>query len=194
MNILNYICSLCNCWLLDHKELLDYKKCVACGYTKKKELHSVGFTTNWEDPESQISKYFKVKEALYLPKFNCLHIPSEEEKSNILKQAEKMDLIRDLFNLPITIHVWIRPILNNKDSEHHGEDYNILVGGATKSSHKIGLACDFHVKDLTCDEVRIKLEPMLEKYNIRMEDNPGSNWVHVDSQQPPLGGRRYFKV
>lgn len=193
MSINNLICPKCMCYLLDHKELKDHKKCIGCGYTKIKELKDVGILTDWSNPESMISKYFKVKEALYLPSWKCLHIPSDEEKANIIKHANNMDLIRDFLNASIKIHCWIRPILNNSNSPHHGQDYNLLVGGAPHSAHKIGLAADYDVLGLNCDLVRTKLEPMLEQWNMRLEDAPGTNWVHSDSSIPSIGGHRYFK-
>lgn len=145
---------------------------------------------DWSNPESKISNHFSVKETCWLPSWQVMHIPSEDEKQNILKQAAKMDLIRDFLGVPIRVHCWIRPILNNPNSEHNGQDYNALVKGAKNSAHKIGLATDYDAEGLNCDDVRAKLEPMLEQWQIRMEKMPGGNWIHNDCA--PVIATRYF--
>ena len=148
---------------------------------------------NWEDPESPISVHFKVREALWLPSWQVLHIPSDEEKENIAQHAEKMDLIRDFLGAPLHVHCWIRPgALNNPDSDHNGEDYNAFVKGARNSSHKSGKAVDYDAAGLNCDDVRAKLEPKLVEFGLRMEKMPGGNWVHNDSAPVLLGGHNYF--
>lgn len=146
---------------------------------------------DWSNPKSKISKYFTVKEALWLPSWGVMHMPSEEEKANILKHAVKMDLIREFLNAPINVHCWIRPVLNNPSSKYHGQDYNAFVKGAKNSSHRVGLATDYSASGLNCDDVRAKLEPKLEEWGLRMENLSGSNWVHVDSA--PVISTRYFK-
>ena len=149
-------------------------------------------TTNWLDPRSSISKHFKVVEALYLPKWQCFHIPTDVEKQEILAFAQKMELIREFLKLPIDIHCWLRPTaLNNPSSPHHGQDYNALVGGATKSAHRLGRAADWDCGE-SCDVTRAKLAHLLETYGVRMEKTPGTNWVHIDDMPVPAGGRRYF--
>ena len=145
---------------------------------------------DWTNPESKISKHFTVKEALWLPSWKVMHIPNEEEKQNILKQASKMDLIRDFLGVPIRVHCWIRPVLNSPASEYHGRDYNAFVHGAKNSAHKVGLATDYDAEGLNCDDVRAKLEPKLEEWQIRMEKMPGGNWVHNDCA--PVIVYRYF--
>jgi hypothetical protein len=145
---------------------------------------------DWTNGSAMVSKHFTVKETCWLPSWKVMHIPSEIEKQNILKQAAKMDLIRDFLNVPINIHCWIRPILNNPESEHNGEDYNALVKGAKNSAHKIGLATDYDASGLNCDDVRSRLEGKLEEWQIRMEKMPGGNWVHNDCA--PVIAYRYF--
>lgn len=164
---------------------------------------------DWTKPTSKISKYFTVKDCLYLPSWECYHIPTEEEKANILKLAKTMDQIREYIGGPITITVWIRPgKVNSKDldvtkiqpktpkqKEALAElDYNKYIGGAKNSAHKIGLACDWYSKGISCDEVRTKLLSKLEEFDIRVEDLPGSKWVHTDKYPPTIsGGNRFFK-
>lgn len=135
------------------------------------------------------SKYFTWGEALYLPKWDCYHNPSEEEKENIIKTALIMDKVRDFLGCSIIVHIWLRPILNNPNSSHHGEDYNILVGGAPKSAHKVGLAVDYHPTKLSCSEGKAKLMAKLSEFNIRMEKDT-TNWIHNDLY--PANPNRYF--
>lgn len=129
-----------------------------------------------------VSKHFTVKEALWLPSWQVMHIPSEEEKTNILAHAAVMDRVRDFLGVPLQAHCWLRPILNNPSSPYHGQDYNAYVQGASHSAHKVGLATDFNPVGMTCDEAKSRLIGQLETFNIRMEDLPvGSGWNHVDS-------------
>lgn len=109
---------------------------------------------------------------------------NDEIKANLTKLFQKMDKIREHFGKPISVHVTYRP-----------EEYNKLVKGAKNSAHKAGLACDFHVKDVSCDEVRDNIikNGLLDKLELRMEDLPGSNWVHLDCKDLAPGGNRYFK-
>lgn len=136
-------------------------------------------------PSDKISKYFTLKDALWLPSWNVFHLPSKEEMATILTFAQVMDTLRDHLNHPIIVHVWLRPILNNPASPHHGEDYNAFVGGAKASAHKQGCAVDYHVQDVSTDSVKALLLPLLDQFNIRMEDNgKNSSWIHNDSLAP----------
>jgi len=74
----------------------------------------------------------------------------------------------------------------------HGQDYNALVKGAPSSMHKKGLAVDFSVVGMSCDDVRVLLSMKLKELGIRMERNPGSNWVHVDLRPVVNDADRYF--
>lgn len=139
-----------------------------------------------------ITPHFTSHDSLYLPSWNVEHIPTEVEKSNLLITFQKLELIRDfLGGKPVNVHCALRPILNNPTSSYHSQDYNQFVGGSKNSAHKIGKAIDFHVVGISCDEVRAKLLPKLEEFNIRIENNPGSTWVHFDTFPP--NPNRFFK-
>lgn len=149
-------------------------------------------TINWLDPKAKISKYFTVKEALWLPSWQVMHTPSDTEKDNIVKMAQAMDLVRDFIDSPISIHVWIRPsTVNAPGSAHDQQDYNAFIKGAKSSSHRLGRAVDWSCKGQDCDDVRAKLEPKLEEFGLRMEKLLGSSWVHLDNM--PVISNRYFK-
>lgn len=162
---------------------------------------------DWTNPDAKISKYFCVGEALWLPSWKVLHIPSENEKKEIFALAQKMDLVREEVG-PIKVHVWIRPVLNQPGHVNHGQDYNRFIyegiwrrAGLTpeeiktkiapNSRHKYGMAVDWSSPTTKCDELRAKLIPKLEGLGLRMEDRPGSDWVHNDSG--PVVKDRFFK-
>lgn len=157
------------------------------------EAPSEVHTVDWTNPAVKISRHFTVKEALWLHQWECMHTPSEEEKKQILNHAQNMDKVGDILGMLI-VHCWIRPILNNPASPHHGQDYNALVKGAKNSAHKYGKAVDFNPLVGTCDEGKEILIPKLEELGLRMEDlPPGSNWIHLDCNELAPGGHRLFK-
>ena len=136
----------------------------------------------------QISNHFTWKDALFLPQWNrCANEAdgvTKEILDNLKQTFSLMDLIRDALNKPIVVHVALRPT-----------KYNDLVGGASKSCHLVGKAVDFHVSGITCDGVRqfILDKNILISLSLRMEDKPGSSWVHLDCGDVPPGGHRFFK-
>ena len=127
-------------------------------------------------------KNFTWAEALYLRKWQFHAFPQTQEILNITSLALTLQSIRDLVKSPIIVTSWYRP-----------PAYNDCIGGAVFSSHKSGLAVDFQVKNKNCDEVRKILLPKLVELNIRMEDNPKSDWVHIDKRNPGIDSR-FFKV
>lgn len=159
---------------------------------KKEEI----FMINWSDPKCKISKHFTVHEATFLPSWRIYHLPSEEEKVEIVKLATIMDNLRDKLNKPFIVHVWIRPKkVNCPSSTRHGQDYNLFIGSTSKKSgHIFGQAIDFHVSGMagpnSCNLVREDIKPELERLNIRMEDIQGG-WIHIDTKS--VGRKRFFK-
>jgi hypothetical protein len=140
-------------------------------------------TIDWRDPKAKISKYFTVKEACWLPTWGQMHIPNEEEKQNIVKMAQTMDLIREFIQHPITVICWIRPVAYNSDPR---------IGGAPKSMHITGRAVDWTIGQ-DCDNIRKLIFPQLAFWNIRMEDLPHSKWIHVDNKEVSNDKFRFFK-
>lgn len=142
-------------------------------------------TIDWTNPKVKISKYFTVKEALYLPSWNRLANESDgltdEIKNNLVILFNKLDKVREYFQKSINVHVTYRP-----------EEYNKLIGGAPMSAHKIGKACDFDISGMNCDEVRNKImdNSLLDIWNLRMEHLDGSNWIHLGNDYK--NGNRYF--
>jgi uncharacterized protein YcbK (DUF882 family) len=150
-------------------------------------------TINWNNPQDKISRFFTVKEALWLPNWKILAIPTDSQKEIICKLAEKLDKVRDLLG-PCVLHCWLRT--NDTiclDPKYLHKNYNLFVGGALGSMHITGGAADFHIPSITCDEARSLLLPKLEEFNIRLEDKPKSNWLHIDIKEVLPGMKRFFK-
>lgn len=139
----------------------------------------------WTDLTYKISSFFTVKEALWFPQWSRIAVEKDGlgpvQKANLEILFKKMDKVRELFGKPITVHVAFRSY-----------SYNKLVKGAAQSSHVTGMAVDFHVNGITCDDARAKIVPHLEEWGMRCENLPGSSWVHLDIR--PVGpGGRFFK-
>lgn len=168
---------------------------------------------DWSNPKCKISKYFTVEDATALRSWGVLHIPSESEKANILKVANKMDIIREFINEPIIISAWMRPAKANcPNSKWNGQDYNRYIyetqvwrklsaeekakKTVPNSPHREGNAVDWIVAGkgtvAYCDVIRNKLLPKLEEWSIRMEDMQGKgNWIHIDTRL--VINKRFFK-
>jgi hypothetical protein len=153
---------------------------------------------DWTDPKAKLSKYFTVREALWLPTWGRM-ATTDDGLDDDAKEAlwrffnEYMDAVRSAIGKPVSVHVTFRPAKYNKE-----------IGGAASSSHMArrdktyGLiaACDFSADATSenlgkdCDAIRALLKPKLEALGIRMEDNgDGSTWVHVDNRAPGPSGR-----
>lgn len=130
-------------------------------------------------------KYFTWHEALFLPTWKVHVHPEPKHVPNIIDMAYKMDEIRDIIGHPIHVTSWYRPKLYNLWKKPYG------VGGAGLSAHMEGLAVDFVCSVYNADEIRELLLPKLEGLSIRMENLPGSSWVHVDLRKYGYFGR-YF--
>ena len=125
-------------------------------------------------------KSFTWYEALYHPQWNVCVIPSIEIEANILHFAPKAQRVRDFLGMPMLVTSWLR-----------APKYNRLIGGAEESWHMTGGAMDFRCPLVSADELRDTLYPKLEEFGLRMEDLPGSNWVHIDDKEP--GRARFFR-
>lgn len=163
---------------------------------------------DWTSRKSYISKHFRVYDAIYLPRWQRLADEADglddNAKEALIDLFERMDAVyEDILRVKPNIHVAFR---NSR--------YNKLVGGTIGSAHiarvikmpdgtEIGngrhlvAAVDFDVRiypeksiEDNCDIARSLLEPKLELLEMRMEKNPGSSWIHLDSQL--VKSERYF--
>jgi hypothetical protein len=157
---------------------------------------------DWTDPNAEISRYFTVKNAIWLPQWNRLANPEQDSLTQDSKDAlvklftEVMDPVRELIGKPIKVHVAFR-----------SPEYNVLIGGARMSIHmarkyedgSLVAACDWSADmgkgspGANCDELKSILTPKLEELGVRMENNgQGATWIHLDNRKPGPGGR-FFK-
>ena len=172
---------------------------------------------NWSDPKSKINSRFSVSEALTLPSWGVMHIPSEDEKKAIKGIADKVAAITAEVEaklgkkLPINVHAFMRPgKANIPGSQWDGKDYNRYIyetqvwknltaeekvkKTVPNSPHRTGHAIDFHFGGYEgkekCAEMRQILLPLIEKHGLRMEDMSGG-WIHLDDL--PVVNKRFFK-
>lgn len=129
------------------------------------------------------SENFLWEEALWLKNWQTFAIPPHAVEKNIIELARRLTLVREFLAAPLIVTSWYRPPL-----------YNEAIGGATRSQHMLGRACDFIVEGVSADDVRTALYPKLAEFNLRMENLPRSSWVHLDmacTENMPLE-RRFF--
>lgn len=139
-----------------------------------------------EDSNQKLGDFFTWRDALWLPRWKRLASIEELDPKIIRNLTEvflKLNQLRKFLNNPIVVVSAFRP-----------PEYNKLIGGAVNSAHMEGKAVDFKVKFMRPDEVRqiILRYGMLEVLNIRMEDLPGSSWIHIDTRDPGYCGKRFF--
>jgi len=95
----------------------------------------------------------QITENFYLDEFECRDksdIPLDVF-NNILELTKEMQKIRDILGVSITVN-----------SGYRSPGYNSSIGGASKSQHLLGKACDFTVKGMTPYEVADALEDMMQ--------------------------------
>lgn len=115
------------------------------------------------------SKYFTWKEALWLPRWRIHAVPASAAIiANIEATAHKMNLLREFFDRPLVVTSWYRP-----------PTYNALIGGAARSAHQDGLACDFLVHGEISADCRALLKEHLQEFNIRLEADATPH-LHID--------------
>jgi len=130
------------------------------------------------DLEHKISEYFTWKEVLHLREWNIYAVPTEKDWLNLKALCNRADIVRKMIGSPMEVTSCYRP-----------PAYNRHIGGAYQSWHRYGMAMDFRVPGQLCDDIRNFLKPHLEDIQIRVENLPGSAWVHFDIAPPSISGR-----
>ncbi len=136
-------------------------------------------------------QHFTWHEALWLPQWRRLAVESDgltdEILNNLTVLFQKLETVRSFLNgRPILVHVAFR-----------SQAYNSLptVKGAKSSAHLFGMAVDFHVVGIDCDQAKQMILDgnKLDEWGMRMEDNgAGAPWIHLDTRALRPGGKRFF--
>lgn len=160
---------------------------------------------DWNDPKCKISKYFTVKEAIWLPEWKRLgNLPedclTDEIKDNLVETFAWMDDVRDWVGKPINVHLAFRSMAYHLDLYKRMNAANQAAGRPEQhvpmgSQHLSGNAVDFDVSGEKCEDIEKKIieEGKLDEWNLRMESKGSpTSWVHLDSKTPGPSGR-YFK-
>lgn len=97
---------------------------------------------------------------------------TQEISDNIDKLLPALNLFREAYGIAMVVSSGWRP-----------ESINKSVGGASKSNHMIGLACDFKDHDGKITEFALKMdqEGKLKEWGLWLENpknTPG--WCHLD--------------
>jgi hypothetical protein len=125
---------------------------------------------DWSNSSAQITRNFSVREVTYLPRWGIYHIPNEREMDNIIRLAQALQRVRDVYGRAMTITSWIRPtsvnpgkldesrrrIIHDEGARQpdglfaKNANYNAIIGGATGSYHISGLAVDINDSSRSC--------------------------------------------
>lgn len=111
------------------------------------------------DGSKSVSKNFKVKE------FAC-----RDGSDKVLLCTETVEIlqaVRDYFGKPVIIN-----------SAYRTPTYNKKIGGASKSQHVVGTACDINIKGVPPAAVASFLEKFYPKHGIGLYPT----FVHIDSR------------
>lgn len=141
--------------------------------------------TDWSNPSSMVSRYFSVKEALWLPKWDRLANEAdglnEDLKLLLIKSFLIFDDVRELLGCPMNVHSGYRP-----------GSYSVLVGGSMNDVHSRGQAVDFDcAPEYSIEDARTILLPNLAKLGIRLERGT-TTWLHADTRAPGPSGRFFI--
>lgn len=93
---------------------------------------------DWSKFDTKVGKYFTLGEVCI---FDNRRLPASWDnvaKENILTLASELDKLRTIVEHPIHITSWFRPSIDRG----YTIDINKIVGGSSKSQHRLGSAAD----------------------------------------------------
>lgn len=121
---------------------------------------------DWNNPQAQVSKYFKVYE---VTNNQIARIPQTETiKNNVIRLAKELDLVREAWGGPIGVTSWYRP-----------PAINAAVGGVPNSQHLTGLAADIYPMGRNGREFEDWLD-RIWAYALGYGQASGRGFTHVD--------------
>lgn len=176
-------CKYCMSWMLDHPTLDGWKRCENCRYSFNFKEPTMPYVNNFSHTDQMVTAHFSVKDMCFLHQWGRLATTAEGmDIVKLTTLANKMEEVRTILgNIPMNSHCGYR-----------SPAYNKLIGANEDDPHSRSEAMDFDcLPALSCDEVKLILEPHLESLGIRMEKNgDGATWVHLDLC--PVIHNRYF--
>lgn len=140
--------------------------------------------SDFTNPKDNITDHFTVGDALILHNWNRL--ATEEDGADFDKLTtlcEKLEEVRTALGCPMNVHCMFRSPAYNLEQG--------ILKPTGMDVHAMNLACDFDCnKNMSIQDVKDKLEPLLEDLGIRMEKGT-TTWIHVDLRNVGPSGR-YF--
>jgi hypothetical protein len=127
---------------------------------------------NWQDMDQPISRFFTVRE---VTNNDARRIPNKQHQVNVLRLAKELDLVREVYGA-LMITSWMRP------STQDGYAFNInkMVGGASLSQHRTGLAVDLYPINFSLSQFQ---SDMLNKWHGSVGKGVSKGFVHLDARQ-----------
>lgn len=103
--------------------------------------------------------------------FSAVPYPNEWISSKLHSLCETLEIIRSIWNKPLTIL-----------SGYRTREYNRKIGGATYSRHVEGIACDFKIKGVPIDNVHIFVMDYIRSAKLKRIKGLGRypTFVHID--------------
>ena len=127
----------------------------------------------------QLTKNFELDEFLHsdlADKKNISNLPSKTEEKEVYENLQKlaiaMQALRDEFGRPIFI-----------SSGFRSKKLNELVGGVESSHHRLGLACDFYISNISSNRALVEhISTILLSQKIRFDQiimYPKESFIHL---------------
>jgi hypothetical protein len=133
---------------------------------------SVSSDIDWQDMNQPISKYFTVRE---VTNNDARRIPNKQHQVNVLRLAKELDLVRESYGA-LMITSWMRPAR----ADGYSFDINKMVGGASLSQHRTGLAVDLYPLHYPLAQFQ---NEMLNKWHGSVGKGVSKGFVHLDARQ-----------
>lgn len=137
---------------------------------------------DWTNPQCKVSTNFTVGDCLTLHALNRLATEADGvDLQKLVILCAKMEQVVAALGCKVRVHCMFR-----------SQAYNHSQGISPMADvHSFSEACDFDANEnLTIQEVKDKIEPLLDQLGLRMERGTTS-WIHVDLRNPGPSGR-YF--
>lgn len=130
------------------------------------------------DPVSQYFTYAEVVRSQTADRLGLDNVPSANVFETCLRTASKMDAVRRLLGVPITVTSWYR-----------SPDLNHAIGSSPTSQHIRGEAVDFVAPRYgTPAQIVHRLMEIGAQYDqliLEFADRPSGGWVHVSWTDKP---------